>query len=390
MAILGVIGHVLLVLLKILLIILAVVFALILIVLLIPINYEAAAKGDSRQGLMSLCAHAKVSLLLGLVRVNVKLKKGHLRFCVKVLAFALKKGGKNLFGEIEEENAPDAAAPEAAAVERIVPTEAAPVPSETAGTAEENVGSAEEAEHAVKAEPAAEAEPAADTEPAATAPAEPSYVPEGEDFPPPEPLQEPAPEKETLREKLSRKKKRTKEEKKEAAPKEKKRIRSIPEIILDLTDAIGDILAGKDPSGTRGVTGTAESLSDKAAGAMDKLSWGIEQLEEPSHVRTFGRVKGEIFRLLRHYLPREIRAEGTFGTGDPASTGQLLGAIYTFCPLYCEKGDIRVAGDFEEAMAAGRLYLKGHIRLIIVLFSGIRLLLDKNIRKLIKMVLHRK
>ena len=384
MAILGVIGHVLLFLLKILLIILAVVLALILIVLLIPINYETAAKGDSRQGLMSLCAHAKVSLLLGLVRVNVKLKKGHLRFCVKVLAFTLKKGGKHLFGEIEEEPAPEAAAPEAAAAEREMPAEAVPAPAETAGTAEEIPGSAEEAE------PAAEAEPAVDAEPAAPAAPEPSYVPEGEDFPPPDPLQKPAPEKKTLREKLSRKKKGTKEEKKEDAPKEKKRIRSIPEMILDLTDAIGDILAGKDPSGTRGVTGTAESLSDKAAGAMDKLSWVIEQLEEPSHVRTFGRVKGEIFRLLRHYLPREIRAEGPVGTGDPASTGQLLGAIYTFYPLYCEKGDIRVAGDFEEAMAAGRLYLKGHIRLIIVLFSGIRLLLDKNIRKLIKMVLHRK
>ena len=84
--------------------------------------------------------------------------------------------------------------------------------------------------------------------------------------------------------------------------------------------------------------------------------------------------------LLRQALPRKIRGELHFGTDDPALTGQILGGISIFYPLFMD--NVKVIPDFENTVLEGELSLKGRIRAVTVLRIAWRLYRDRNVRRL--------
>ena len=92
----------------------------------------------------------------------------------------------------------------------------------------------------------------------------------------------------------------------------------------------------------------------------------------------------EIKYFLRHIAPHNIRADASFSTGDPATTGQALGAISTLPFVYRYR--IHLLPDFEAERfyIQGNFDLKGHARGVHALFMAFRLLKDKHIRSLIK------
>ncbi|HHV10350.1 MAG TPA: DUF2953 domain-containing protein [Clostridiales bacterium] len=87
-------------------------------------------------------------------------------------------------------------------------------------------------------------------------------------------------------------------------------------------------------------------------------------------------------KILKHMLPKELRSTIRFGTGDPCSTGQALGAMGILYSIYGDK--IQVTPDFEEKVLEGRHYARGRIRLITILIIVIKLLLDKRFKQLTK------
>lgn len=82
--------------------------------------------------------------------------------------------------------------------------------------------------------------------------------------------------------------------------------------------------------------------------------------------------------LLGQALPRKIRGRLHFGTEDPALTGQILGAIGIFYPLFMD--NVKVEPDFEKPALEGELSLKGRLRIVTVLRIAWRLYRDKNVR----------
>lgn len=92
----------------------------------------------------------------------------------------------------------------------------------------------------------------------------------------------------------------------------------------------------------------------------------------------FERIKG----LLKHMGPRKVKAYIEFGTGDPCSTGQLLGVAAAFMGIY--KDSVQVIPDFENEVLKGNFYCKGRIRGIILLIIGIKVIRNRDIRALIK------
>lgn len=93
---------------------------------------------------------------------------------------------------------------------------------------------------------------------------------------------------------------------------------------------------------------------------------------------------GELIYLLKHFRVRNIQSELTFSAGDPALTGQVLGVL-CLIPFLYQKG-VHITPDFEAEKwyVRGRINGTGHMRLVHVLRSLIRLWKDENIRKLIK------
>jgi hypothetical protein len=87
-------------------------------------------------------------------------------------------------------------------------------------------------------------------------------------------------------------------------------------------------------------------------------------------------------KLIRHVLPLKGKGTITFGFDDPYLTGQVLmyaSVVYPFCH---KQLDLYPVFDEEVFNAEGTF--RGRIRLGTVLFIGLRMLMDKNFRILLK------
>lgn len=87
-----------------------------------------------------------------------------------------------------------------------------------------------------------------------------------------------------------------------------------------------------------------------------------------------------IKKLLKHILPKKIESRIVFGTGDPCTTGQILGVLGVFYGIYGDK--VQIIPDFEHAGVEGKHYAKGRIRLGTLLVIAIKLLVDKRFKQL--------
>lgn len=82
--------------------------------------------------------------------------------------------------------------------------------------------------------------------------------------------------------------------------------------------------------------------------------------------------------LIGKLLPKKIRGELRFGTKDPALTGEILGGISIFYPIFMD--NVKVYPDFERSILEGELFVKGRFRLATAALVLWRLWRDKNIR----------
>lgn len=96
----------------------------------------------------------------------------------------------------------------------------------------------------------------------------------------------------------------------------------------------------------------------------------------------------QLKKLLRHILPRKGHAKITFGLGeDPYLTGRVLTCLSPFYALYAEHIELYPEFDRKVLEIEGRC--RGRIRIGFVLGYAVRLLFDKNIRKIVRAYLER-
>ncbi|MBP1756696.1 MAG: putative rane protein, partial [Firmicutes bacterium] len=100
-----------------------------------------------------------------------------------------------------------------------------------------------------------------------------------------------------------------------------------------------------------------------------------EMNKEGIHL-TFASLK----KLLKHVLPSKVESKLVFGTGDPCSTGQALGAMSILYSFYGDK--IRITPDFERNRLEGQHYIRGRIRLVTILIIVVKLIFDKKFKQL--------
>lgn len=106
-------------------------------------------------------------------------------------------------------------------------------------------------------------------------------------------------------------------------------------------------------------------------------------LLDETNQKAFLHVLQELKILLRHFSPRKASGDIAFSAGGPAHTGEALGILSLF-PFWA-KYQIAVMPDFmeESFYIRGKIFFKGYIRIWHLLPSGIRLIKDKNIHRLI-------
>ena len=87
-------------------------------------------------------------------------------------------------------------------------------------------------------------------------------------------------------------------------------------------------------------------------------------------------------KIFIHIRPKKLNIAVEFGTGDPCSTGQLLGGLSILYGYYGET--VQITPNFETKILEGSIFCKGRIRLFTLLIICIKLILNKEFRKLIE------
>ncbi|MDD6438945.1 MAG: hypothetical protein PUF93_01040 [Lachnospiraceae bacterium] len=137
------------------------------------------------------------------------------------------------------------------------------------------------------------------------------------------------------------------------------RMQELPSDIGDFSDSFHESTAAK-----------VGSLREKAGPFVSQDAFSL-----------YGRIMRNLGRLLRSFRIRRLEGYLLVGTGKPDQTGELVGLLYMIQPVAA--GTYELRADFYQAALKIRTDASGHIRMNHVLMFLIRLLRDKEFRKLL-------
>lgn len=128
---------------------------------------------------------------------------------------------------------------------------------------------------------------------------------------------------------------------------------------------------------------TITQICDKIKHIIKNIRYYLEIIKSDMFMRAFGVSKSQIWKLLYLVRPRKIKGKLLIGTGDPASTGQVL-AIYGI--LYPLLGDqVSVTPDFDRKIVVGELFVKGKVTVFWLVKAAWIIYFNKDLRRIIKM-----
>lgn len=105
-------------------------------------------------------------------------------------------------------------------------------------------------------------------------------------------------------------------------------------------------------------------------------------LKDDSCKAALNKIKTELINLLKAIMPYKLYLKAEFSAGSPDKTGMVLGILAMFPIGYRNKWKIRPDFEREEIYIDSEFDIKGHIFLYKILVIAIRVLVDKNCRKL--------
>ena len=124
------------------------------------------------------------------------------------------------------------------------------------------------------------------------------------------------------------------------------------------------------------------NLAERIGELLRKPGELLEFAEKYEAAEVLKNVTSQIKYVIHHYGPRSISGYLHFGTGDPASAGQLTGVLYLILPARADRFEVRP--EFNEPVLETEMICSGHIRMCHLLRAGWQLFFDKKLRRLIK------
>lgn len=117
-----------------------------------------------------------------------------------------------------------------------------------------------------------------------------------------------------------------------------------------------------------------------------KLKTGIAKFKreyaDERNKAAFSHLKKELFIILKRICPRRLRLTMVYSTGSPDTTGISLGILACFPVGYTNRWRITPDFESEKPYAKGSFDIKGHVIVISILAATLRILFDKNCRRL--------
>lgn len=155
-----------------------------------------------------------------------------------------------------------------------------------------------------------------------------------------------------------------------------------PEIPADESEHITDGKKYKKRSEKSHKKSHKKQFKDKS----DKIKTGIEKLKreysDERNKAAFSHLKKELFIILKRICPRRLKLTMVYSTGSPDTTGISLGVLACFPVGYTNRWRITPDFESEKPYAKGSFDIKGHVIVISILAATLRILFDKNCRRL--------
>lgn len=127
-----------------------------------------------------------------------------------------------------------------------------------------------------------------------------------------------------------------------------------------------------------------ERDKSKKSFSFGRVSSIIGLVKESRNRRVIKKLLREILLLIQYLSPTRVRGRIIVGTGDPCTTGMLLGGISLFPAAY--QDGVQIVPDFEEKHFEADGFIKGRIRMIYFLRLLHRLYQDKELKALWKQI----
>lgn len=126
---------------------------------------------------------------------------------------------------------------------------------------------------------------------------------------------------------------------------------------------------------------TEKGFIEKVKSLYSRLVYYKKTLTCKSGRRAIDKIKITVSGLLKKVLPKNWEMRGTAGFGDPALGGIFLSVQGMLVPL--TGGNMDLDADFQEWILDMHLQADGSIRIITVLAAALKILFDKDVRKLL-------
>lgn len=171
------------------------------------------------------------------------------------------------------------------------------------------------------------------------------------------------------------------------------------------SDILDDVDTGTDKAETEEkhtLSEKLEQLQEKIQSKIEAFQEKIIQIEEKKddltkQIEHYQRIiesnafkeslalcKKELIGILKSISPRKVDVRLEVGMDDPATTATILSYYGMFYAYLYNK--VHLVGNFEEVVIRGKGIIKGKITIAGLLFAGIRVYFNKNIRKLLRML----
>ncbi len=367
--------HVILTILKIigiiLLVLLAILLTVFLLLLFVPMRYRLHVR--KQKDLLEI--DGRMTWLLHLIRADLTVKQMHGKAVIRAAGFKLKtlyflKKEEDTDSTTAESTAPNVASEETAS-ESEVPK---PASEETIADSTASKAASEETIADSTAPKAAAEEPASEN----TAPNAASEEPAAESTAPNATAEEPVAE--STAPKAVSGKKTAENTKPKTKPGLLGRMMNLAARILN--KVLGLIL--QIPQLPAEVYDKIDSIQDQLCRKYDALQKKADPFLSIEAEHMLGKGIRYLRYLIRGYAPRKITGYIRFGTGSPDLTGELTGLLYVLLPEAGTGYDIEP--DFYELVLDTDTLATGQIRAYRLIWVGIRLILDKEFRTLLRQI----
>lgn len=119
--------------------------------------------------------------------------------------------------------------------------------------------------------------------------------------------------------------------------------------------------------------------SEKIKNCIYKLK---REYSDERNKAAFSHLKKELFIILKRICPRRLKLTMVYSTGSPDTTGISLGILACFPVGYTNRWRITPDFESEKPYAKGSFDIKGCVIVISILAATLRILFDKNCRRL--------